>query len=63
MVDIISLLRRPRKNHVVAVMAILGCQPEYIWSKLQSRIEGITYGPDLKAGRQKFLTWILAWRS
>jgi hypothetical protein len=47
------------KPHVVA---ILGCQFDYIWSELQSRIAGLTYDPDLEAGRHKFLTWILAWR-
>jgi hypothetical protein len=45
------------------VMAIPGCQLDYIWNELQSRIGGLTYDPDLKAGRHKFLTWILAWRS
>jgi hypothetical protein len=45
------------------VIAIPGCQLECIWSELQSRIGGLTCDPDLKAGRHKFLTCILAWRS
>jgi hypothetical protein len=44
-------------------MATPSCQLDYVWSELQSRIEGITCDPDLVAGRHKFLTWILAWRS
>jgi hypothetical protein len=46
-----------------SVMAIPGCQLDSIWNELQSRIGGLTCDPDLKAGRHKFLTWILAWRS
>jgi hypothetical protein len=45
------------------VMAIPGCQLDYIWNELQSRIGRLTCDPDLEAGRYKFLTWILAWRS
>ena len=44
------------------VMAIPGCQLDYIWNELQSRIGRLTCDPDLEAGRNKFLTWILAWR-
>ena len=44
-------------------MAITGYQLEYIWNEVQSRIGGLTYDLDLEAGRHKFLTWILAWRS
>jgi hypothetical protein len=44
-------------------MTIPGCQLDYIWNELQSRIEELTCDPDLEAGRYKFLTWILAWRS
>jgi hypothetical protein len=39
------------------------CQLDFIWNELQSRIGGLTCGPDLETGRHKFLTWILAWRS
>ena len=45
------------------VMAIPGCQLDYIWNELQSRIGRVTCDPDLEAWRHKFLTWILAWRS
>jgi hypothetical protein len=45
------------------VMAIPGGHVDYIWNKPKSRIGGLTYDPDLEAGRHKFLTWILAWRS
>ena len=41
-------------------MAIPGCQFDYIWNGLQSRIGGLTCDPDLEAGRYKFLFWILA---
>ena len=44
-------------------MAISGGHVDYIWNKPKSRIGGLTYDPDLEAGRHKFLTWILAWRS
>jgi hypothetical protein len=50
-------------EHVVSVMAITGCQLGYIWNDLQSRMGGLTCDPDFEAGRHKFLTWILAWRS
>jgi hypothetical protein len=33
------------------VMAILGCQLNYIWNELQSRIGGLTSDPNLEAGR------------
>ena len=46
-----------------SVLAIPGCQLVCTWNELQSRIGGLTYDPDLEAGRYKFLTWILAWRS
>jgi hypothetical protein len=45
------------------VVAIPGCQLDYLWNELQSRIGGLTCDPDLEAGRHKFLTWISAWRS
>ena len=45
------------------VVAIPGCQLDYIWNELQSRIGRLTYDPNLEAQRYKFLTWILAWRS
>lgn len=44
-------------------VAIPGCQLEYIWNELQSRVGRLTNDPNLEAGRQKFLTWILAWGS
>jgi hypothetical protein len=44
-------------------MAIPGCQLDCIWNELQSRIRRLTCDPDLEAGRHKFLTWILAWKS
>jgi hypothetical protein len=46
-----------------AIVAIPGCQLDYIWNKLQSKIGRLTCDPNLEAGRYKFLTWILAWRS
>ena len=45
------------------VVAIPGCQLDYIWNDLQSRTGRFTSDPNLEAGRYKFLTWILAWRS
>ena len=54
-----SVVERPSDT----VVAIPGCQLDYIWNELQSRIGGLTCDPDLETGRQKFLTWILAWRS
>jgi hypothetical protein len=45
------------------IMAIPDCHLDSIWNELQSRIGGLTCDPDLEAGRHKFLTWILAWRS
>ena len=48
---------------MTTVMAIPDCQLDYIWSELQSRIGGHIFDLDLEAGRYKFLTWILAWRS
>jgi hypothetical protein len=44
------------------VVAIPGCQLDYIWIELQSRIGKLTSDPNLEAGRSKFLTWILVWR-
>jgi hypothetical protein len=40
-------------------VAIPGCQLDYIWNELQSRIGRLTCDPNLEAGRYKFLTWIL----
>ena len=34
------------------VVAIPGCQPDYIWNELQSRSGGHTCDPDLEARRQ-----------
>jgi hypothetical protein len=44
-------------------VAIPGYQLDYIRNELQTRIGGLTCDPGLEAGRHKFLTWILAWRS
>ena len=44
------------------VMAIPGCQLDYIWNELQSRIGKLSpVSSHLEAGRYKFLTWLLAW--
>ena len=39
------------------VVGIPGCQLDYIWNELQSRIGRLTYDPNLEAQRYKFLTW------
>jgi hypothetical protein len=44
----------------VSVVAIPGCQLEYIWNELQSRVGGLTCDPGLEAARHKFLILILA---
>jgi hypothetical protein len=45
-------------------MAIPGCQIDYIWNELQSRIGGLTYVIQiLRLEDTSFLIWILAWRS
>ena len=36
----------------MSVMAISGCQLDFIWSELQSRNGGHTYDLELEAGRQ-----------
>ena len=41
------------------VVAIPGCQLDYIWNELQFRTGRLTCDPDLEAGRYKFLTSIL----
>ena len=38
------------------VVAIPGCQLDYIWNELQSRIGRLTYDPNLEAQKYKFLT-------
>jgi hypothetical protein len=53
----------PHSSPYPFIMAIPGCQLDNIWDELQSRAGGLTCDPDLEAGRHKFLTWILAWRS
>jgi hypothetical protein len=54
----------PSSNLILSgVLAIPGCQLDYIRNELQSRIGRLTSDPNLEAGRYKFLTWILAWRS
>jgi hypothetical protein len=40
----------------VTVMAVPGCQLDYIWNDLQFTIGRLTSDPDLEAGRYKFLT-------
>ena len=45
------------------LVAIPGCQLNYIRNEQQSRNGRLTCDPDIAAGRYKFLTWILAWRS
>ena len=40
----------------LSVVAIPGCQLDYIWNELQPRIGRLTWDPDLEAGRYKFLT-------
>jgi hypothetical protein len=45
------------------VVAIPGCQLDYIWNELQSRIGRLTSDPNLDDGRYKFLTYILVSRS
>jgi hypothetical protein len=52
-----------KAEYSVSVVAIFGCQLDYMWNELQSRIGSLTCDPDLEAWRYKFLTWILAWRS
>jgi hypothetical protein len=48
---------------LIVIMAIPGCQLDYIWNELESRIRSLNCDPDLEAGKYTFLTWILAWRS
>jgi hypothetical protein len=50
-------LHLPRENtkHIRVVVALPGCQLDYIWNELQSRIGGLTYDSDLEIGRYKFL--------
>ena len=38
------------------VVAIPGCQPDYIWNELQTTIGRLNYDPNLEAQRYKFLT-------
>ena len=45
------------------VVAIPGCQLDYIRNELQSRIERLSSDPNLEAGRYILLIWILAWKS
>jgi hypothetical protein len=47
----------------IGVIAIPGCQLEYIWNELQSRTGHHTCDTHLEDEGQKFLTWILALRS
>jgi hypothetical protein len=52
-----------KKHGLDCVVAIPGCQLDYIWNELQSRIGRLTSDHNLEAGRYKLLTWILAWKS
>jgi hypothetical protein len=47
--------------NIPVVIAIPGCQLDYIWNELQSRNRGHTCDPDLEAGRHRLLTQILTW--
>ena len=49
-------------SYIPTVVAIPGCQLDYIPNELQSRIGRLTYNPHLEAERYKFLTWIMACR-
>ena len=42
---------RDRGNDYPSVVAIPGCQLDYIWNELQSRIGRLTSDPNLEAGR------------
>ena len=50
-------LMNQRVSGSVSVVAIPGCQLDYMWNELQSRIGRLTYDPNLEAQRYKFLTW------
>jgi hypothetical protein len=60
-VDIRYYLYQVDKGRIV--VAIPGCQLDYIWNELQFRIGRLTRDPELEAGRYNFLAWISAWRS
>lgn len=38
----------------ILVMAILGCELDYMWNELQSRIGKLTFDPDLRLGDTNF---------
>jgi hypothetical protein len=57
------VFKKLRDIQNMTVVAIPGCQFDYIWNELQSRIGQLTSHPNLEAGKYKFLTWTLAWRS
>jgi hypothetical protein len=48
---------------VLTMMAVPGCQLDYIWNELQPRNGGHICDPDLEAERHRLLTHILTWRS
>jgi hypothetical protein len=48
---------------MIKLVAIPGCQLDYIWNERQSRIGRLTSDPYLEIWRKKFLIWILVWRS
>jgi hypothetical protein len=48
---------------LTTVMGIPSYQLHYVWKELQSRNGGHTCDPHLVAGRHRFLTWILSWKS
>jgi hypothetical protein len=50
-------------TYIMTLVAIPGCQLDYIWNELKPRIGKLTCDPNVEAGRYKFLTWILAWSS
>jgi hypothetical protein len=49
--DIILIAKTRRGGEREGVVAIPGCQLDYIWNELQSRIGRLTSDPNLEAGR------------
>ena len=47
---------------MIKLVAIPGCQLDYIWNERQSRIGRLTSDPYLDLGLE-ILIWILVWRS
>jgi hypothetical protein len=48
--DIWDTMKRPNLK-IICVVAIPGCQLDYIWNELQFRIGRLPSDPNLKAGR------------